>query len=226
MGEAVRALGVGRRPIPSEAEIRWLHENLLRPLIDAVNYCPAEHRGQHVAVIMHTLLIGLPREDRIGTMRLNICKPCSKRTPWTHTEGALPMQPQQQQKEKVYRRKAFSVESEKFIQKKLADLHVDSLDILDLRVRNEINKQADKIAYAHVYGEDAPRDSKGGYREQGLGSALQPTKQSVDAHEKFGQHEPNFVENLQKMRETLARYQAKRAKEAADAEVQEGTDVE
>jgi hypothetical protein len=64
MAEAARTLGIRRRPIPSEAELHWLHENFLHPSIDAINYCPAEHRGQHIGVIMHTLLIGLPREDQ------------------------------------------------------------------------------------------------------------------------------------------------------------------
>jgi hypothetical protein len=127
------------------------------------------------------------------------------------------MQPQQQQK--VYKRKAFSVESERYVMKRLADLGAESLEFLDVRVRNDINKTADRLALNHVFGE-------GNTKEVGLGSPAQPTKQSVDAYEKFGKGEPNYIEHLAKMREDLAKYQAKRAKEDADREAQEETELE
>jgi len=61
---AVEDLGIERRSIPTSEEIWSLHERHLHSLIDAINKCPADHRGPHIGIIMHTLLLGLPQDER------------------------------------------------------------------------------------------------------------------------------------------------------------------
>jgi hypothetical protein len=60
-----------------------------------------------------------------------------------------------------------------------------------------------------VFGEDFKRGPDGLPMEQGKGSALQPTSQSVEAYRKFGKSEPAYQENLQRMEADLAAFTAK-----------------
>jgi hypothetical protein len=62
----------------------------------------------------------------------------------------------------------------------------------------------------NVFGHDVKFDADGRPIEQGLGSASQPTPNSVDAYRKFGREEPAYHENLARMEAELAAFEAKR----------------
>ena len=51
-----------------------------------------------------------------------------------------------------------------------------------------------------VFGEDFKRDAQGRPIEQGKGSASQPSMQSLEAYKKYGKAEPNYKENVQRMK--------------------------
>jgi hypothetical protein len=62
----------------------------------------------------------------------------------------------------------------------------------------------------HVFGFDFKRDAKGKPIEVGIGSAAQPSANSVAAYEIYGVKEPDYATHLARMRKELADYQAKR----------------
>ena len=62
---------------------------------------------------------------------------------------------------------------------------------------------------ANVFGVDAPKDRRGYRVEQGRGSPLNMTQQSIDAYKKWGKDEPDFNENLKRMESQLAASQKK-----------------
>jgi hypothetical protein len=130
------------------------------------------------------------------------------------------------------RMKAASVDSIKHITKTLSlygpttgDIEAD-LKILEPHQRKKLLREAETIALNHVYGPGFKRDKNGVPQEQGLGSAAQPTSQSVAAYEKYCKHETNYVEHLAKMKADLAAYEARKAKEEAEAEAAEDEDTD
>jgi DNA-binding winged helix-turn-helix (wHTH) protein len=79
---------------------------------------------------------------------------------------------------------AFSIAGEKFLAKKLADLRVESLDELPVALRRSIRKQKNNIDIASVYGEGFSLDGDGNPIEQGIGSAGNQTRHSIEAFKK------------------------------------------
>jgi hypothetical protein len=67
-----------------------------------------------------------------------------------------------------------------------------------------------------VYGDGAPKDAKGAFIEQGIGSAAQPSRNSVEAYRKNGKEEAGYEKNLAKMERDLADFQARRRAERAN----------
>lgn len=61
-----------------------------------------------------------------------------------------------------------------------------------------------------VFGDNYKRDSRGHPIEQGVGSAAQPTQQSIDAYRRYCQHEPDYAEHLKKMEADLAAFRARK----------------
>lgn len=70
---------------------------------------------------------------------------------------------------------------------------------------------------AAVFGHDVKFDAKGIPIEQGRGSALSQTRQSVDAYRKWGKDEPDFERHLAQMEKQLAASDARRKAEAEAA---------
>jgi hypothetical protein len=66
----------------------------------------------------------------------------------------------------------------------------------------------------NVFGHDFKTDRHGDPIEQGRGSAVNMTQQSVDAYKKWGRDEPDFAANLQRMEEQLAGANARRKAQA------------
>jgi hypothetical protein len=72
----------------------------------------------------------------------------------------------------------------------------------------------------HVFGHDVQHDRNGNPIEQGIGSASQPTRNSIEAYKshqmgnKFGP-EPGFENHLAKMESDLAAFEARKASERA-----------
>jgi hypothetical protein len=60
-----------------------------------------------------------------------------------------------------------------------------------------------------VFGHNYKTDRDGKPIEQGIGSASQPSANSVAAYEAYCKHEPDFAANLARMKANLAKYQAK-----------------
>jgi hypothetical protein len=117
----------------------------------------------------------------------------------------------------------FSVASEKYIKKSLADLNLPSLDMATKEVRRQILKAARDIARNDVFGH-GHKLGKDGPIEQGLGSHDNPTQQSIDAFVRAQQPpyrmspEPGYEEHLKKLRQRLAEVDAGRAKARAAEE--------
>jgi hypothetical protein len=66
-----------------------------------------------------------------------------------------------------------------------------------------------------VFGFDFKRDRHGKPIEQGIGSAAQPSENSVKAYELYGRDEPDYQTNLARMRKELAEHQKRRAERRA-----------
>jgi hypothetical protein len=64
-----------------------------------------------------------------------------------------------------------------------------------------------------VFGENYKRDANGNPIEQGIGSAANPSRQSIEAYRRYGKSEPAFEENLLKMEQQLADHLAAQAKQ-------------
>jgi hypothetical protein len=64
-----------------------------------------------------------------------------------------------------------------------------------------------------VFGADVKHDRKGNPIEDGIGSALQPSANSVEAYAFYCRDEPDYAANLAKMRKDLAAYLAKKKSE-------------
>jgi hypothetical protein len=67
----------------------------------------------------------------------------------------------------------------------------------------------------NVFGHDVKFDDEGHPIEQGLGSAQQPTRNSVDAYKRWGSEEPGYHERLAQMEADLAAFQARRKNKRA-----------
>jgi hypothetical protein len=67
---------------------------------------------------------------------------------------------------------------------------------------------------ANVFGVDAPRDKNGKRQEQGLGSKLQPTQQSIDAYKRWCRDEPDYERHLKRMESELAAFEASKKTKA------------
>jgi hypothetical protein len=79
-------------------------------------------------------------------------------------------------------------------------------------LRRQIRQDAQEQVYRDVFGSDHKKDRHGRPIEQGLGSHVNPSRQSIEAYKKFGKDEPDFGKNLARMEERLAEVQAQRAK--------------
>jgi hypothetical protein len=65
----------------------------------------------------------------------------------------------------------------------------------------------------NVFGANYQRDKNGKPIEQGVGSPEQPSKNSVDAYEKWHRDDVDFATRLAEMKAALAKYEARRAAE-------------
>jgi hypothetical protein len=83
MAEAAATLGLTVRSKPTDLEIWALHESFLHPLIEAIRKCPRDHQGQHIGIIMHCLLLGLPRDEQHDAFRY-LQTVLRQSTPGTH----------------------------------------------------------------------------------------------------------------------------------------------
>jgi len=125
-----------------------------------------------------------------------------------------------------YPMKAISVDAIQYIEKQLRAYNLP-LSELPPHIRKKVLREGENIALGHVFGVDAKRGKDGMPIQRGLGSKAQPTLQSVMAYEKYCTHETNFVENLAKMKSDLAAYEARKAKERAEAEaIEEARELE
>ena len=61
----------------------------------------------------------------------------------------------------------------------------------------------------NVFGNDFKRDRHGKPIEQGIGSASHPTQNHVDAYSQYGKNDPDYAENLARMKQALAAYEAR-----------------
>ena len=89
------------------------------------------------------------------------------------------------------------------------NLTLEELELMQVLIdegklpRDFIERHFDAVD-ANVFGVDAPKDKKGYRIEQGRGSPLNMTQQSIDAYKKWCHAEPNFAEHLKAMVEQLA----------------------
>ena len=72
------------------------------------------------------------------------------------------------------------------------------------------HKEAVHKVNQKVFGENYKRDARGRPIEEGVGSAAQPTQQSIDAYRRYCQHEPGYAEHLKKMEADLAAHRARK----------------
>jgi hypothetical protein len=86
-------------------------------------------------------------------------------------------------------------------------------DIKDGRLPPDAWAQHLKEEERAVFGHDVRHDRKGKPIEVGIGSALQPSRNSVEAYRLWCRSEPNYAEHLKRMEDELAAYEA-RAKAA------------
>jgi hypothetical protein len=112
----------------------------------------------------------------------------------------------------------FSVAAEQFLKRRLTQLNVQTLADLPSAMRKDLLKQARQIVLNDVFGVGHKLDKAGRPQEQGLGSAAQPTKQSVEAYKKYGVSEPEYAATLARMERDLAAFEARRAAEAKHEE--------
>jgi hypothetical protein len=105
---------------------------------------------------------------------------------------------------------AVSISSLAYIDKQVAMLKISSIDHAPPDVRKSILKEAKRIALGDVFGVDHKTDRNGQPIEQGLGSASQPTRQSVEAYRKYCKEEIGYIEHLTKMEKALAEYEARK----------------
>jgi hypothetical protein len=61
-----------------------------------------------------------------------------------------------------------------------------------------------------VFGSEFKRDRDGTPIENGIGSAAQPSKNSVEAYKIWGRNDPDFAANLASMERALAAHEARR----------------
>jgi hypothetical protein len=111
---------------------------------------------------------------------------------------------------------AFSVEGEKFVKKRLADLRVNSLEELPVALRRQIRKEKLKIDLGGVFGESVEFDDDGNPIEHGIGSPGNQTTHSIAAFK--ASHDvtlPANAEALRRMEGELAACNEKRRKAAA-----------
>lgn len=104
----------------------------------------------------------------------------------------------------------FSVAAERHIAAALRDARVENIELLPSDFRKRLMKEAQEITNKNVFGADYKKDRKGTPIEQGLGSAAQPTQQSIEAYKKYHKDDPDFAENLKKMETALAEFRAKK----------------
>jgi hypothetical protein len=112
----------------------------------------------------------------------------------------------------------FSVAAETYVRKALDRMKVESLGDLPPNIRKSLLKEAKAIVFNDVFGHGHKLGKDGRPQEQGLGSAAQPTKQSLEAYKKYGVAEPEYAQHLAKMERDLAAYEARRAAEAKHEE--------
>jgi hypothetical protein len=62
----------------------------------------------------------------------------------------------------------------------------------------------------NVYGHDAKRRRDGSYIEQGVGSAGNQSRNSIEAYKKYCSHEPDFEKTVARMEKELAETNARR----------------
>ena len=65
----------------------------------------------------------------------------------------------------------------------------------------------------NVYGHDAKRRRDGSYIEQGVGSAGNQTRNSIEAYKKYHSNEPDFEKQVARMERELAATNERRAAE-------------
>jgi hypothetical protein len=65
----------------------------------------------------------------------------------------------------------------------------------------------------NVYGHDAKRRRDGSYIEQGVGSAGNQTRNSIEAYKKYHSNEPDFEKQVARMEKELVESDARRAAE-------------
>ena len=94
-------------------------------------------------------------------------------------------------------------------------------EIAEMRVlieRGELPPDAIEKHYEaeakNVFGQDAKKH-KGEYVEQGIGSAKNQTRNSIESYKKYHKDDPDFAENLKRMEAELAESNKRRAKKAA-----------
>jgi len=81
------------------------------------------------------------------------------------------------------------------------------------QLAEQIQHQADQRALVDVYGEGFKRDKNGKPIEQGRGSPGNQTRQSVDACERWRKNDPDYHDNLARMKRELAACEAQRKAE-------------
>jgi hypothetical protein len=113
---------------------------------------------------------------------------------------------------------AVSVRSLEFIAKQLGLMGVASLDMLPPNQRRALLKQAAQIGTEDTFGVGFQRDKNGRPQEQGLGSAGNQSRPSIEAYKKYCSKEPNFEANLARMEREFAESEARRAAERAKEE--------
>lgn len=81
------------------------------------------------------------------------------------------------------------------------------------QLADQIRRQADARALIDTFGEGFKRDKHGKPLEQGRGSPGNQTAESVAAYEHRGKDEPNYQENLARMKRELAACEERRKAE-------------
>lgn len=85
---------------------------------------------------------------------------------------------------------------------------IDEMSPAELRAYREDQRRT-------VFGHDSKTDRKGHPIEQGIGSPAHPTRNSIDAYKhtqlvRMSEPEPGFPENLKRMEDELAEFEANR----------------
>jgi hypothetical protein len=113
---------------------------------------------------------------------------------------------------------AWSTDAELLLQRRLADLKVNSLKELPAHTRKELKHEANEMALVHIYGANYKKDKDGKPLQSGIGSPDNITRACVEAYiteqtKRRDVPEAGYEQHLAWLKERLEACEARRRAE-------------